>query len=332
MTDPLRGLIGQEATTRRLRAILEGGRLPHGLLFTGPEGVGKCTAALGMAAGLLCARGPTAEPCLSCSPCFHFQAGTAPDFTWLTVEPGQEIRIDCVREQIRHLHLSARESRIRVLLMDPAEALNPYAANALLKILEEPPGATVFLLLSHRPNRLPLTIRSRCQTFPFLPVTSDTIAPWLQGRLGLQNDRAVFAARLAGGSPGWAELLGQRDLLAERRSVIAGLDTARWGSGGSLLEVAESWTNGETEAWLPYLRAWLRDMARVIVTAGRSRGLINTDVEDRVKAHAKGLSFQELEGLMVAFDYLARAVFGPESTRLAAEAFLLSWRRAGPSH
>lgn len=331
MTEPPWGLIGQEAVIHRLQHALDGGRLPHALLLAGPRGLGKGTAARAMAEGLLCARGPSSAPCGDCAPCRHRKAGTAPDFIAIAAEPGEEIRIDTIRDHLSELHLTVQESPVRVVLIEPAEALNPYAANALLKALEEPSSTTVFLLVSHRPGRVLATIRSRCQIFSFSPVPPNTLGPWLKQATEDGEERAGLAARLADGSPGRARTLLERDVLAERDAVLEGLEAAHRGGGESWLEVANTWTKAEADAWQPYLRAWLRDLGRVTVSAGRipDHHLINADAAGRIRAHAKDLQLRDLEGLWEEAGVLERATTGSENTRLAAEAFLLSWRRAG---
>jgi DNA polymerase-3 subunit delta' len=323
------GLIGQHGATGRLETALAREQVPHGLLLAGPEGTGKRTAALHLAARLLCARGPAAGPCGECAPCRHRAAGTAPDFLELTAGPGEEIRVDQVRELIRQSSLTPQESGRRVVLLDPAEALNPYAANALLKLLEEPPGAVHFLLISHRPDRLLPTIRSRCQAVAFRAVPVAELTPWLQERVAATPECAALAARLAGGAPGRALALTERDLVAERDAVVEGLAAVRSAGGESVLELAATWAQADPDAWLPHLLAWLRDLARVRVTLGRSgtANLANPDRTERLQAHAREQDFAGIDRLLRAGERLAETVSGRANTRLAVEAFLIHWRR-----
>ncbi|HKJ70418.1 MAG TPA: DNA polymerase III subunit delta' [Gammaproteobacteria bacterium] len=323
------GLIGQEAAVGLLAGGLNRARVPQGLLLAGPEGTGKRTAALRMAASLLCARGPAAGPCGECAPCRHYAAGTAPDYVELSAARGEEIRIDQIRDLTRQSSLTPQESGRRVVLVDPAEAMNDYAANALLKLLEEPPGAVHFLLISHRPDRLLATIRSRCQTVAFRAVAGDRLGRWLAEGQGVPAERAVLAARLSGGAPGRALALAERDLVAERDAVVAGLAAARTGEGESVLELAASWAKAEPDAWLPHLLAWLRDLARVTVSAGRAGddALANPDRREQLAAQAAEQGFAALDALLRAAERLAEAVAGRANTLLAAEEFLLAWRR-----
>ena len=330
------GLIGQDAAVGLLEGALARDQVPNGLLLAGPEGIGKRTAALQAVARLLCAGGPAAAPCGQCPPCRHHAAGAAPDFLDLSAAAGEAIRIDQIRELARTSSLTPQESGRRVILVDPAEALNDYAANALLKLLEEPPGTVHFLLISHRPDRLLPTIRSRCQTVAFRAVPADTVARWLQEHHGLAAEQAALAARLSGGAPGRALALAGRDLVAERNAVVEGLAAARTGEGESVLELAARWADTEPDTWLPHLLAWLRDLARVRVGAARSGAayLANPDRLDALQAQAMAQDFTALDSLLRAAEQLAEAVTGRANTRLAAEEFLLTWRRpewvAGP--
>lgn len=324
------GLIGQQGAVGLLEGALGRNQVPQGLLLAGPEGSGKHTAARHAANRLLCLQGPAEEPCGSCGPCRRFAAGTAPDFSEVTVSPSEAIRIDQVRELNRQSSLTPQESGRRVILMDPAEAMNAYAANALLKLLEEPPGAVHFLLVSHRPDRLLPTIRSRCQTVAFHPVPADTVTGWLREDHGHPAEQAALAARLSGGAPGRALVLAERDLVAEREAVVEGLAAARTGGGESVLELAATWADAEPDTWVPHLLAWLRDLARVKVVNGQNGGsfLANADREEALRRQAADRGFQSLDRLLRAADDLTEAVHGRLSTRLAAEEFLLTWRRA----
>ncbi|HKL77008.1 MAG TPA: DNA polymerase III subunit delta' [Gammaproteobacteria bacterium] len=327
------GLVGQGGAVGLLEGSLQRDQVPHALLFAGPQGTGKHTAAGRMAARLLCAAGPQVEPCGQCPPCRHFRAGTAPDFIDIEAGEGEEIRIDRVRELGRQAQLTAQESPRRVVRLDPAEALNTYAANALLKLLEEPPGEVAFLLISHRPEGLLPTIRSRCQLVPFRPVPVAEVETWLAREQELTGEDARLAARLAGGAPGQALHWAERAVVEERNAVLESLEAVRGGGGQSLVETAERWAGAEVAAWLPYLEAWLQDLARVRVSSGQvpAERLVNFDRSDRLHAQSRRLGAAEAAQLVRAAARLREAVNGRANTRLAVEDFLVAWRwPAGP--
>jgi DNA polymerase III subunit delta' len=195
------------------------GRLPHALLIHGARGTGKLALAERIARFLLCeAADPAQKPCGGCEGCRWFAAGSHPDFRRLEPEalspeppepeegepaakrgkPSIEIKVEQVRELAAFLNVGSHRGSFRVALVHPAEDMNASAANALLKGLEEPPAAAVFLLVSHRPARLPPTIRSRCVALP-VPVPPRAPAlKWLTDQ-GASNAERWLA--YAGGAP-----------------------------------------------------------------------------------------------------------------------------------
>ena len=321
------GLIGQAEATDLLESALQAGRLPHALLLAGPEGTGKATAAHAAARRLLCREGAGAGPCGQCPPCRHVTAGTAGDLTVLEAGPGEELRIDTVREAGQAATLTPLEAHRRVVIIDPAEALNDYAANALLKLLEEPPGPAVFLLVSHRPDRLLATIRSRCQTIPFRPVPPDLLEAWLGEQVPANATEAPLAARLAGGAPGKALAWADRSLTAERDAVLRDLEAAVAKGGEPLLRVAAAWGGAEPGTWLPFVTGWLRDMARVKVSGPNipAERLVNADRRSELAQAVAAKSFKHIDRLRREGEELVEQVTGRRNTQLALEAFLAGW-------
>ncbi|MCP5155159.1 MAG: DNA polymerase III subunit delta' [Ectothiorhodospiraceae bacterium] len=203
MTD-LPALPWQARQWDRLRAALAADRLAHALLLRGPRGVGKGVFARRLARLLLCeARPRENEACGRCRACALTAAGTHPD--WLTVSPEPDratIGIAQIRDLIEQLGLTAHHGGYKVVLVDPAQACTREAANTLLKTLEEPPGAVVFLLVAHQAALLPATVRSRCQsvTFP-VPDRAEALT-WLARAVpDVEPAAAEAALDLAGGAP-----------------------------------------------------------------------------------------------------------------------------------
>ncbi|MFO6082911.1 DNA polymerase III subunit delta', partial [Pseudomonas aeruginosa] len=142
-----------------------GGRAQHAhaYLLYGPAGIGKRALAEHWAAQLLCQRPAAAGACGECKACQLLAAGTHPDYFVLEPEEAEKpIRVDQVRDLVGFVVQTAQLGGRKVVLLEPAEAMNVNAANALLKSLEEPSGDTVLLLISHQPSRLLPTIKSRC--------------------------------------------------------------------------------------------------------------------------------------------------------------------------
>ncbi|WP_458010833.1 DNA polymerase III subunit delta' [Candidatus Solincola sp.] len=194
-----RGIYGQEAAVAYLRSMLRRGDVPHALLFTGPRGVGKFTAALVMSAALLCPSGD-ADGCPSCR---RVAARVHPDLHLLEPE-GMNIRVERVRELEGILHRKAVEGRGRVVVVDEAQSMTAEAANALLKTLEEPLPDTYLILVSEsRENLLP-TVVSRCREVRFASIGSRELEEYLAEREGLPREEARSLARRAGGMFGRA--------------------------------------------------------------------------------------------------------------------------------
>jgi DNA polymerase-3 subunit delta' len=140
----------------------------------------------------------------------------------VVVEPdGQQIKIAQVRQLTARAAFRPHEGRARVVILDPADALGAEAANALLKTLEEPPADTHFILCSAAPDRLPITVRSRCQRVRFVPLGEDALERLVTARLGVSAEDARAAAALAEGSLSRALELAQAGTLASRRAAAA---------------------------------------------------------------------------------------------------------------
>lgn len=193
----------QKALLAQLLTQYTRGRLHHAWLLHGPEGTGKRDFALALATSRLCReRAPDGSPCGHCKSCGLIRAGSHPDL--LLIEPeenGAALKIDRVRQIGDFVNRTAAYSgSARIVILAPAEALGQGAANALLKSLEEPPGDSLFLLISHVPGALLPTIRSRCQPLqmpePDVPVTRQ----WLQEH-ATDPEQVDQALRLAPGQP-----------------------------------------------------------------------------------------------------------------------------------
>jgi len=227
-------LVGHEAAERTLADCWRSGRLAHAWLIAGPRGVGKATLAFRFARFILSGGGgglfAAAEKGLGVEesdPVFRRVAsGAHPDL--FTLEPGYdemrklrrtEIAVDDVRAAGDFLHLTPAEGGWRVVVVDSADQMNRNAANALLKLLEEPPARSLLLLVSHVPARLIATVRSRCRKLILEPLAENTVVA-LQRRYRpeLADDDARLLARLSDGSIGRAlELEGEGGLELYRR-------------------------------------------------------------------------------------------------------------------
>jgi DNA polymerase III subunit delta' len=221
----------QAAPWQRLSQQIEARQLPHALLLAGPPAVGKRRFASALAATLLCLEPASASgvACGQCRSCLLRVAGTHPDAHWIAPEEsGKMIKIDQVRAVVEFVAQTAQQGGRKVVVLEPAEAMNRSSANALLKTLEEPAGAATLILLSDAPGRLLPTIRSRCQRIDFPVPPEAEVRQWLQART---VDAAALDVAIveAGGRPMLASALldgaegeQRRELAAEFEQVLAG--------------------------------------------------------------------------------------------------------------
>ena len=278
----------QEKVVHRLVGFLRSGSIPHALLFTGIDGIGKKKTALAFAMALNCrtaagrrsVQGESVEPCGACRPCKKIAAGHHPDV--ITVEPERfRIRISAIRDLGNTLAVKPYEALQRVVIIDQAQAMNPQAGNALLKLLEEPPAKTLLILIAVNTYSLLPTIVSRCQQVGFKPIPDQVLAADLEkkgnapgkgGNPGQTRqrqharERMALRHRLAApprmGHPGIARILAV-DQRGRRAALSMALSEMLAKDKDSIDDILE------------FLKSWFRDMA--VVKSG-SENVINQDL------------------------------------------------------
>src|SRR5215475_4631245 len=156
-------LVGQEHVRRALVNALETGRVHHAFLFTGTRGVGKTTIARIFAKCLNCETGVTPEPCGVCASCLEIDSGRFVDL--IEVDAASRTKVDDTRELLDNVQYAPTRGRYKVYLIDEVHMLSTHSFNALLKTLEEPPPHMKFLLATTDPQKLPVTVLSRCLQF-----------------------------------------------------------------------------------------------------------------------------------------------------------------------
>jgi len=255
---PLPWQNGQWQLLQRQR---ERDQLPHALLLAGPPAVGKRRFARALAKALLCLQpGADGLACGACRACGLLAAGTHPDWEWLAPEEaGKAIKIDQVRAVVDSVAQTAQQGGRKLVVIEPAEALNRNAANALLKTLEEPSGSAVLLLITDAPGRLLPTIRSRCQRLDFpLPPEAATRA-WLEP-LAVEPERLERALAESGHRPLFARALLDDDGINQRQELAKALAAVLTGRAGALA-LAEQWQQRD---WDMLLEWWQGRVAQAL--------------------------------------------------------------------
>ncbi len=196
-------LVGQEHVARGLSGAIAAGRVGHAYLFTGARGVGKTSAARIFAKALECERGPAAEPCNACDVCHAISAGQ--DVDVIEIDAASNRGIDEIRQLRQNVAVRPARGRFKIYIVDEVHMLTREAFNALLKTLEEPPAHVKFVLCTTEPEKLPITILSRCQRFDFLTVDDDAIERRLSQiaeaeRVAVEDGALRLIARRAAGS------------------------------------------------------------------------------------------------------------------------------------
>jgi len=280
----LEKFVGNSHLVQRLRAR----SLPQASLFTGPDGVGKQTLALSLAAERNCRDKCEKRPCGSCSSCIKIAGGNHPDI--LLFQPEKRlIRIDEMRRMNKEVQFRPFEGRVRVFVVDQAETMTPEAANSILKTLEEPPETSRIILVSAFPHRLLPTVRSRCQQFSFLSLKREEIRSFLTEQ-AIDGDTELRCA-LARGSIGTALELNLKETLEDRDRV---------------LDVLENWLGQESFSQLyakfelPPLRGDLKKRERVrsyldlLQQVCEDLYFIHVDTPNRVVHRDRFLDLEEL--------------------------------------
>ena len=209
-------LVGQDHIARALSNALAMQRIPHAMLFCGARGTGKTSTARIIAKMLNCVSGPTDHPCGVCAACSEIAAGTSVDVHELDAASNRGI--DQIRELRSGVGYAPQRDRYKVYIVDEAHMLTEQAANAFLKTLEEPPAHVVFVLATTDPQKLPVTIRSRCQRYDFRRVKAQDVVKRLaeicqSENVACDQDSLYLVAREGDGS--------MRDSLSLLDQVIA---------------------------------------------------------------------------------------------------------------
>jgi DNA polymerase III subunit delta' len=334
---PFLTIVGHRRLLSLLSRAIARETLPPALLLAGPAGVGKRRAAVAIAEALNCLKPQEAgdllrDSCGECPACRRIQRGVHPDV--ILIEPGDmgSIKIEQVRDVIDRADYRPFEGRRRVVIVDEADALVPQAQNALLKTLEEPPSASIFVLVSSIPDSLLPTVRSRCSRLRFAALSPAEVTEVLTRDHGYTESNARAVAVDAEGSVGRALEAESADLVEARESAQHLLDhTARAPDPTRRLDAArdvtakKSTSAGERDQLAACLRALgslLRDVG-ILATGGDRRLIGNTDLESQLVSLARTFDSQRSARAYAAVDEALAALERNASPKIVADWLVL---------
>jgi DNA polymerase-3 subunit delta' len=335
-------LAGNERVKGLLRRMLEAGRVPGALLFAGEEGVGKKLFALEVAKALNCRSPRGIEGCDECSSCrriakFNFpQSDKAEDWEQLIrtdhgdvgmmLAPKRVLKVDQMRAVERELNYRPFEGKARVFLIDDADKLNDPSANALLKILEEPPRTSHLVLITSRPAMLLSTIRSRCQAIRFSPLTVDEIEQYLSRDKNIKASEVRLRARLAGGSIRRA-LASDLEAYSTRRADMLRVLEALAISGDryQLLSLSEELNSAKYkdlyESMLDILEGLIRDAWRLSLGASE---IVNEDLRPELSRIAERIDSPNAGRWITETELLREQLIVNINRKVSTDALFLS--------
>ncbi len=288
-------IYGHEKKIEIIRKTLAKKRIAHAYLFSGIQAIGKRTLAREFIKAVNCEKADSLhDSCNECISCRKIDRESHPDVFSVEAD-GQFIRIDSIREMQKRITCKPMEARMRGFIIDDADKMNDQAANALLKMLEEPSPSNILILVTARPYALPPTIISRCQHMRFNPLSSETVAKFLVNQMSMDNQRALLLAALSGGSIGNAMQLNKEDIVVYRAELLKLLSITRREDPFSLINFASFLGQGKKEIkqGLNVLNTFFRD-ALVFKEVRQNEMLINQDNSSYIEAFATRLSGEQI--------------------------------------
>jgi len=334
---PFKDIVGHRRLISLLSRAVARGTVPPALLLAGPEGVGKRRVAMALAEALNCLQPASSEgierdACGTCAACRRIARGSHPDI--IVLEPGDSgsIKIEPVREAIRAAGYRPFEAQRRVVIINEADAMMPAAQNALLKTLEEPPSASVFVLVSSMPDALLPTVLSRCPRLRFGPLDAPEIAHLLQRDHDYGEAEARASAADADGSLSRALQADSGDLAEARATAQRLLEhAARVADPARRIDSVRDVTGkkgspaGEREQLAVCLRALsslLRDLG-ILSTRADARMLANADLKGALERLASVYDSARSMRAFIAVDRALAALERNASPKVVADWLVL---------
>src|SRR4030095_1443991 len=341
-------IAGNERVKEVLKRMTDAGRLPGALLFAGEEGIGKKLFALELAKALNCRTPTSAGPCGTCPTCVRISKLNVPEgassdeleqIIWtdypdvgMVVAPKRVLRVTQMRQIEREANFRPFEGKARVFLIDEADKLNDPSANALLKILEEPPPTSHIILITSRPAMLLETIRSRCQMIRFSPLTPAEIQQHLVQNKIADPASAVLRARVAAGSIGRA-LSNDLEAFMDQRTAMLSVLKALAGrpNEAQLLKSSEQLNEAqykdEFEERLDVLETLIRDAWMLSVGASHDQ-LVNEDLFSELQKISSEINPDRAASRILQIEDMREQLIVNINRRIATDAVFVA--RAAP--
>ena len=331
---PFRDCIGHQQSITLLQAAVSHERLAHAYLFHGEEAIGKRLTAIRFAQALSCERPPETEgldSCGTCRSCQQIEARTHPDFFVIEPDPEQatqQIKIEQVREIEHQIMYRPLIGERKICLINDADRMTIGAANALLKTLEEPPGHSLFLLISSRPAALPATIRSRCQALRFTTPARTQVEAALILKREIPPSDARFLAIISEGRIGEALTADVKDTRARQQELVDLVRPQSLQSIGSILSSAEAIAKADkAQDILAWMTRWIRDLVLIQVGGDRDQ-ILNLDDLTTLESYAQQADTDALLGLLREIELTEQRATRHLNLQMALEMILLRLRDA----
>jgi DNA polymerase III subunit gamma/tau len=332
-------VVGQKPITQALQNAIDTQRVAHAYLFSGPRGIGKTSVARILAKALNCAQGPTGHPCNQCPFCQEIRDGISMDV--LEIDGASNRGIDEIRELRENVKYLPSKNKYKVYIIDEVHMLTDQAFNALLKTLEEPPSHVIFILATTEPQKIPLTILSRCQRYNFKRIPVDLMVEHLQKiareeKVEISEGSLRLISREAQGSLRDAQSLldqvlsfsGQKvsdDQVTEvlgiidRKILFDAIQGLAEGDKARLVQIVEEVHNFgyDLKEFCEELIRLVRDLLvlKALPKEGERRKLVDLGEEEirELSQHGEKFSLEEIHyigrSLMTAHDELIRSAF-----------------------
>jgi len=336
-------IAGNQRVKELLRRTLESRRVPGALLFSGEEGIGKKLFALEIAKALNCRSPLGVEACDVCSSCARISKLNYPqsddsddwkDIIWtdhtdvgMVVAPKRVLLVNQMRQIEREANYRPFEGKARIFLIEDADKFNDQSANALLKVLEEPPPTSHLILITSRPAMLLPTVRSRCQMIRFSPLTVNEIEQYLLQTKTASRAQARLRARLAHGSIGRALESDIESFKRQRDGMFKVIEALASDDRALLLLSSEELNSGgqkdDYESSLDILETLIRDTLMLSLGV-QDHQIVNDDLRSQLAKVAESINAGTAANWIAKIEELREQLVVNINRKIATDALLLS--------